>query len=72
MNKLLNKLANNEKLSMGIIFGGAILSSMSLFVTLAGVFYFGLYKGAALTDEYYYQQELEKYRAETKENADGE
>lgn len=45
MNKVLSKIANDEKLSMAVIAGGITLSIISNFAVFVGVYYSGVRKG---------------------------
>ena len=57
VNKVLSKLANNEKLAKGVVGGGVLLSTISNLVIFAGVYYLALRKGVELRDEYYESEE---------------
>jgi hypothetical protein len=45
MNKLLTKIANNEKLAKGVVFVGMAMAVVSNVIVFTGVFYTGLHKG---------------------------
>ena len=45
MNKLLTKIANDEKLAKGVVLTGIALSVFTNIVIFTGVFYTGLHKG---------------------------
>lgn len=61
MKNLINKVANNRKLSSAIAFIGMTLGTACNIIALAAVFYNGMRKGADTVDEFYYQKELERY-----------
>ena len=61
MNKLLTKLANDSRLTKGVVGAGLAMSIISNVIIFVGVYYTALNKGVELRDEYYYQEEVKKY-----------
>ena len=61
MNKLLMKLANDERISKGVVLTGMAMSIVSNVIVFVGVYYTALHRGAEIRDEYYYQEEVRRY-----------
>ena len=62
MNKLLMKIANDNKLSVGILVAGAALSVVSQVLAYTGLYYTALHRGVSIRDEYYYEEECKAYK----------
>lgn len=61
MKGLINKIANDRKLSSTIAFVGMALGTICHIVALSAIFYNGMRKGVDARDEFYYQKEMERY-----------
>ncbi len=61
MKNLINKIANDRKLSSAVAFIGMALGTACHIIALSAVFYNGMRKGVDKVEDYYYQQELERY-----------
>ena len=65
MKQMLTKLANNDKLSMGMIFSGIALSIVSNIIVFTGIYYTALGRGVCLMDEQAYQDSLNMYKEDS-------
>ncbi len=57
MNNLLTRLANNDKVSTGMVYGGILLAAIANTLIFTGAHYSALKKGVEIRDEYYFEKE---------------
>lgn len=61
INKVLTKVANDKRMSNGLILAGFAFSTISNILMFTGVYYLALHKGVELMEEQYYEQEVKNY-----------